>query len=279
MHRPLWLRSFRDALPLLASCCLLVAGFIWLRLWIAAQIDFAEAANMFTKIMPDFFERLLPVPIDTLVSVEGRVAFGFEELPALLLLALWTVARGTECLAGRLGDGTMEMLLAQPVRRLTLITSHTSVTLFGTALVTLAAWLGTAAGIATLDFNEPTHAVTYLTAASNYFSLGIFLIGAATLASAVARSRAQAVGIFVAFYVVEFTCKIFSLMMPERPWLKQLTFLTAYDPTFLTVGVEKEPAEHWPLLWQCNGILLALGLLGLAISATIFCRRDVPAPI
>ncbi len=279
MFRPLGIRSLRDSLALLASCCALMFAFIWLRLWIVSQIDFQAAIKMFVSVIPDFIQSMLPVPIEVIATIEGRITFSYEELPVGLLIALWTVTRGSECLAGRLGDGTMEMLLSQPVRRLTLVTSHVAVTVLGVGLISLAAWLATATGIATIDFDEPTSATTYLPAAANLFCVGTFMAGAATLASAMGRSRAQAVAIFVAFYVVEITCKILGLLASNMAWLKKWSFLAAYEPTRLTIGLQNEPAEHWPIFWQYNGLLLGLGALTFALAAAIFCHRDVPAPL
>ena len=279
MSRALWCQTLRDSLFLLLGCCSLLFGFIWLRLWIVSQIDFAEAANLFTKMLPEFFQRLLPVPIDMIATIEGRVVVGYEELPVGLLMALWTVTRGTECLAGRLGDGTLEMMLAQPVRRLALVMSHSGVTLLGVAAVALAAWLGTAIGIFTVGFDEETSITTYLPATFNLFSVGVFMAGSATLASAIAPSRAQAVAIFVGFYVLEITFKILGLMSSDLAWLKKWTFLSAYEPTQLTIGLKSSPELYWPLFWQTNGLLIGLGLAALAAAATIFCRRDVPAPL
>ncbi len=279
MLRPLALRSLRDGLPLLVSCCALMFAFIWLRLWIVSKIDFKEAIGMFSKVIPEFIQKMLPVPIEVIATIEGRITFSYEELPVGLLIALWTVTRGSECLAGRLGDGTMEMLLSQPVRRLTLVTSHVMVTVLGVGLIALSAWLATVMGIATVNFDEPTSAVTYLPAAVNLLSVGVFMAGAATLASALGRSRAEAVAIFVAFYVVEITCKILGLLASSMAWLKKLTFLSAYEPTLLTIGLHNESAEHWAMFWQYNGLLLVLGVVAIALAATIFCRRDVPAPL
>ncbi len=279
MFLPFANRTFRDGLALLLSCCVLMFAFIWLRLWIVSQIDFRVFMGMFPKALPPFIEKMLPVPIEMIATIEGRITFSYEELPVVLLMALWGVTRGSECLAGRLGDGTMELLLSQPVRRLTLITSHVAVTLLGVGLLALVAWVATAVGIATIDFDEPTTARTYTAAAVNLLSVGFFMTGVATLASALGRSRAHAVAIFVTFYVVEITCKILGLIASNMAWLKKFSFLSAYEPTLLTIGLVKEPAEYWPLFWQYNGILLGLGALAFVISAAIFCNRDVPAPL
>ncbi len=279
MFLPFANRSLRDGLALLLSCCVLMFAFIWLRLWIVSQMDFREAIGMFTKVIPEFIEKMLPVPIEMIATIEGRITFSYEELPVVLLMALWGVTRGSECLAGRLGDGTMELLLSQPVRRLTLITSHVAVTLLGVGLLALVAWVATAVGIATIEFDEPTTARTYTAAAVNLLSVGFFMTGVATLASALGRSRAQAVAIFVTFYVVEVTCKILGLIASNMAWLKKFSFLSAYEPTQLTIGLVREPAEYWPLFWQYNAILLGLGALSFIIAAAIFCNRDVPAPL
>lgn len=279
MFIPLLIRSFRDSFVLLVCCCALMFGFIWIRLWIVSQIDFQEAIGMFAKVIPEFIHKLLPVPIEVIATIEGRITFSYEELPVGLLIALWTVARGSECLAGRLGDGTMEMLLSQPVRRLTLVATHASVTVLGVVLISLTAWLATATGIATINFDEPTSARIYLPAAANLCCVGVFMAGAATLASAIGRSRMQAVAIFVGFYIIEITCVIVSMMVSDYSWLGWFTFLSAYDPTVLTIGLQAGSAEHWTMFWQYNGLLLGLSVLTFALSATVFCHRDVPAPL
>ena len=153
MFRTLAIRSFRDGFVLLASCCALMFAFIWLRLWIVSQMDFKNLFGLLSNI-PAFVQKMLPVPIEVIASIEGRITFSYEEMPVGLLMALWTVTRGSECLAGRLGDGTMEMLLSQPLRRLTLVTSHTAVTAIGVVLISLSAWTATAICVNSIDFGK-----------------------------------------------------------------------------------------------------------------------------
>lgn len=269
----------KDGALLLATCCGLMFAFIWVRLWVVSQMDFKDAMGALGQLLPDFIQKMLPVPIEVIASIEGRITFGYEELPVGLLTALWAVTRGSECLAGRLGDGTMEMLLSQPVRRLTLVVSHVAVTLVGVLLIALSAWLATYVGIATIDFDEQSNPSTYIPAAVNLFSVGVFVSGVATLASAIGRSRAQAVAIAVAFYVVEITCKILGLLSSQVAWLKKLSYVSLYEPTWFTVSLQKDPAQYWPIFWQYNGLLMALGALTFVAAALIFCHRDVPAPL
>ena len=278
MNRVLLGRSFRDSWLLMTSCALLALGFTWLRVWVASHIKVDAFIKFFSEGL-QIFQGLLPVPIEDLASPLGRVAFSFEEFGLLMLLGLWTVARSTDCLAGRIGAGTMEMLLAQPVRRLTLVTTHTAVTLFGVLLMAAASWLGVKLGLEFSKFEDPPAWGEIAPAAVNFACLGVFITGAATLISALVRSRSQAVGLVIGFYVVELTLMIIGRLNNRFEWMNKLTILSVYEPTLLTIGIHRDPTAYWPLFWQYNGCLLALGCGALIASAEIFCNRDVPAPL
>ena len=265
---------------MLGSCCLLLLAFIWLRIWIASQIDFAGVIDLFVNgTLPKFILKLLPVPLDALASPLGRSAFGFEEMPVVLLAGLWAIARGTDCVSGRVGTGIMEMLLAQPVSRMAIFSSHMLASLAGAATIGVAAWLSTAIGVATSSFAEKPGWWDYAPAAANLAALTMFLLGASAFISSAATSRAQAVGWMIGFYFIQVTFKIVALLSPKYAWLKSWTFLTAYEPTRLTVGIGENAQEYVPLFWQYNGVLLGLGCVGLLLAAASFCHRDVPAPV
>jgi hypothetical protein len=61
--------------------------------------------------------------------------------------------------------------------------------------------------------------------------------------------------------------------------MRWLTILAAYEPTMLTLGIDRDPAQYWPLYWQYNAVLFGLAALLFALSAAIFNHRDVPAPL
>ncbi|MCC6493583.1 MAG: ABC transporter permease subunit [Pirellulales bacterium] len=278
MKRVLLIRSLRDSELLLAGCATLAFAFTWLRIWVASHIQ----VDAFVKFFSESFkmlQELLPVPVADLASPLGRVAFSFEEFGLVLLLGLWTVARGSDCLAGRIGAGTMEMLLAQPVRRFTLVSTHTLVTLLGVIGIASAAWAGVAAGLRFSKFEPPPTLATVTPAVLNFISLGVFVAGAATIASALCRTRSAAVGAVVGFYIVEIAIMVVARLADQFGWMGWLTIFSAYEPTMLTLSVQRDPAAGWTLLWQYNGCLVGLGALLLAGSAAIFCHRDVPAPL
>jgi ABC-type transport system involved in multi-copper enzyme maturation permease subunit len=199
-------------------------------------------------------------------------------MPVILLLGLWTVARGSDCIAGRVSAGTMEMLLAQPLRRFTLLTSHSAITILGVLALGLASWLGIGAGLATSKFDPPPAWRLLLPAAGNYLGFGVFVVGLATAASAVFRSRSQAVAAIIAFYVVNIAMMILSRLSPPAEWLQNFTVFSTYEPTKLAIGMSRD-AAYWSMFWQYNAILFGLGVALWLLAAAIFCRRDVPAPL
>src|SRR4051812_5976776 len=178
MNRVLLGRSFRDSGAMLATCCLLVTGFTWLRVWVASQIK-PDAFIRFFSDSLKVFQALLPAPIEEFASPLGRVAFSYEEIALIMLLGLWCVARGSECIAGRVGAGTMEMLLAQPVRRLTLVTSHSVVTLVGVFAMAAASWCGIGIGLRFSKFEEAPKLAAFLPGALQFVGLGLLISAAA----------------------------------------------------------------------------------------------------
>jgi ABC-2 type transport system permease protein len=278
MNRVLIKRSIADSWALLVGCAVMLAAFVCVRVWFASKIEVDALVKLFSGGLK-VFENLLPVSIEDLASPLGRAAFGFEELPTILLLGLWTVSRGSECLAGRVGAGTMEMLLAQPVSRLTVVASHSVVTLAGVVALALAGWLGTGLGLEISAFEEPPAWWAVMPAIVNFAALGVLQTGGVTFLAAFARTRAQAVAIAVGVYVVELALMIVSRISDRSEWLSNFTYITAHQPSYLTLGVARDPATYWPIFWQYNLFLFGLGLGLLAAAAAIFCRRDVPAPL
>ncbi len=278
MMRVLVLRSIRDSALLLCSCCALLAGFVCLRVWIASKIKYDAFIKLFSEGLK-IFQNLLPVSIEDLASPLGRAAFSYEELPTILLMGLWTVTRGSDCLVGRVGSGTMEMLLAQPLRRLTLVTSHSLVTLLGVFVLAAMSLIGLRIGISISQFEEPPELRALWPGAVNYIGMGVFLVGLSTLASALARTRATAVAVVIGFYVVELALMILGRLSPDAEWVEWLTILSAYEPTRLVLELSRDAPGASALFWQLNACLVGLGAATWLVATTLFCRRDVPAPL
>lgn len=275
MTRALWLKSVREARLLWLSCATLLYGFCWVRVWITSQVDMSQFRGILKNI-PEAWQRISPVPVEQLASYPTRIAMTYEEPLVYLAIALWTVARSSDCVSGEIGRGTMEMLLSQPTSRLKVMLTPTLVTMIGTALLVLVAWCGTWTGIATasVEMNRgmgltipligieiplsdvatgpeqvPMHnlvnAHIYWPTIVNVFALGFFLIGMGTLLSTCDRYRWRTIGIMVAFYVVQMIMEVIALAVEGWGWLRWFTFFSAYEPIAITSRSVIDPDYAW----------------------------------
>jgi ABC-2 type transport system permease protein len=291
---PLLRKTWNDARWLLIACAGVLFAFSWIRVVIVASIELYQFQRL-ARNLPELVQRLSPVPLDRLVSYPGLVTFTYEEPLAYLIMAVWTVSRGSDCVSGEIGRGTMEMVLAQPVSRLRYLTTHTGVTLLGVVLLALAAHAGTRVGVQTTKIKLPVvqrqftvpffgmkigkaeetkqyryipisryvEGVPFWVAAINYGCLGVFLLGLATAMSAWDRYRWRTIGIVVGFYIVETVLELTGMAVEGCRWMLNLTFFAAYEPVAFVTQATRDPQTPWRF-WATSstGMLPDLGPVG-----------------
>jgi ABC-2 type transport system permease protein len=275
MNRALWIKAFHESKWLLLGCVLLMFVFQWLRVWIISQIKVAHVRKILSDYVPEFVQKLLPVSIEELASTSGRIAIGYEEPILLVVLVIWAVGRASDSVSGEIGRGTMEMLLAQPVRRVHLLNVHTVVTLMGIVILAAWAWLGTVVGIATVELEEPVQARTFLPAAANLMCLGILVAGVTAMFSAIDQNRGRTIGIAVGLFMFQLIIKIVGRTADQFDWLRYATVLTAFEPQVLS----RSAGAPTSTILLYNGLLLGLAAVFYLVAVAVFCRRDIPAPL
>jgi ABC-2 type transport system permease protein len=312
MTGALWKKAIQEGRLLWAGCAVILFIFCWVRVWITSRLDMSRFRNILENL-PDSWQRLAPVPIEELFTYEGRIAVSYEEPMVYLMMAVWTIARGSDSVSGAIGRGTMEMMVAQPISRLRLLSTQTAVTLIGAALLALVAYAGTCTGIATTVVELPARPVTIpllnlplpfwnrqpesvrmqelvrplvlLPAALNYACLGMFLTGLTTFLSSWDRYRWRTIGLTVAIYVAQTLLELVGMAVPGWEWVRRLTFFTAYEPIAFVSRSLESPGYAWAFLSRSGetqalelgplGCNLVLSGLGLAgwIAATIIFCR------
>src|SRR5215213_5172859 len=147
MIRALIVKAISDAKWLFAAFFVLMFFFPWVFLWASGKISVPAFTNFLTSALPREWQQLWGVPFSQVATPAGRAALVFVHPLIVFSAAVWTVARGSDCVSGEIGRGTMEMMLAQPVRRTTIFATHATVTIVGSALLAIAVWCGTALGL------------------------------------------------------------------------------------------------------------------------------------
>ncbi|MEQ8788621.1 MAG: ABC transporter permease subunit [Pirellulaceae bacterium] len=297
MNRILLKKALDDAKWLLLGCGLVITAFCWVRVWLVSRLDTARFQNILDNI-PDTWKRFASVDFEWLITYAGRIAVTFDEPIVVFGVSIWAIARGSDCISGEIGRGTMEMLLAQPVSRLQLLVSHATVTLAGVLLLASAAWLGIYGGLHTnavkqevtpswsmpfplpligkeipkpfakpqqqsTPMSELVDARVFIPGAANVFSLGVFLAGLTTLASSCDRYRWRTIGVVVSLYVVEIIVKIIARGVDYLSWLQYGSVFSAYEPQRLVQMADRDAGAAWKLLLFDNqGAFESLGPLG-----------------
>src|SRR5688572_31600626 len=202
-NRALWSQNVADARSMLFWSCALLFCFHWLFVWLSSQIDLGALGD-FLVLLPKGFQRVSPIPMADIATPAGRVGLAFVDPVAIIAATAWGIARGSDAVSGQLGRGTMEMLLAQPVRRVSVLAVQGIVTALGAVLLGLQSWLGTCMGLRTVSM--PGDVVIspslYVPAAANLAALAFFMAGFTTMLSSFDRYRWRTIGLSAGFYVV-----------------------------------------------------------------------------
>jgi ABC-2 type transport system permease protein len=199
----------------------------------------------------------------------------------LTVLCVWAIGRAAGAIAGEIDRGTMELLLAQPLRRPQVIAAHLLVDALTIPTLAAGMWLGTLTGAALAGFLAAEGALhidprAFLLALPSVV-LWLFAVSGLTMAvSAAGRSRNRVLGIAVLAALVQFLVNLIGQLWPPMDPLRPLTLFYYYQPQPMILRTDwYTDAAHWLRL----GVLAAAGAAGYVLALWIFRRRDLPAPL
>jgi ABC-2 type transport system permease protein len=211
------------------------------------------------------------------------------------VLCVWGVGRAAGAIAGEIDRGTMELLMAQPIHRRSLIVAHLLADLAIIPVLCLSIWSGLWLGIGVFgrfDFHAPAdvrdlsiNPVEYGPALVNAAAL-VFAVSGVTMAiSAAGRFRGRVMGTAVLVVLIQFLINAIGQMWPRAAVLRPLTVFFYYQPQRIILAgqwtVDPGPCWHsgWHLPLYASLVLFAVGGLGYALALAIFSKRDLPAPL
>jgi beta-exotoxin I transport system permease protein len=199
------------------------------------------------------------------------------------ILCVWAIGRASGAIAGELDRGTMELLLAQPIRRSQVILAHFVVDLIAIPILCLSMWAGTCTGATLVGFSseasDPNLRVELGRFGPALVNVGllVFAVSGITMAlSAAGRFRGRVMGGAVLLALLQFLVNVIGqLWSPFEP-LRRFTVFYYYEPQPMILNL------HWAIErgpWINLGVLLAVGTAGYGFALWKFCARDLPAPL
>lgn len=271
----LWKKSWGDQRGLVLSMAALWLVFPWLYIWLSAQIPMTAFQDVLLRAIPQDWQKLSGVPFAEVATHAGRVALSFIDPVVILTAVVWGVTRGSDAVSGQVERGTMEMILAQPVRRSAVFITQALATTAAAALLCSLLLAGVWTAISFGPWAGKLDPARFVPAALNVFGLMVCFAGITACVSAADSYRWRTIGILCGFYVFSLLAKLVGRLSGPLAWMGYLSVFNAYEPQRL-VG---SPAEAWQRLAAYDGVLLGVGLAAYALGAVIFAKRDLPAPL
>jgi len=271
----IWKKTWGDQRVLVLSLVALWTTFPWIYIWLSSQIPMPVFQDVLLRAIPQDWQRLSGVPFTEVATHAGRVALAFVDPVIVLAATVWGITRGSDAVSGQLERGTLEMVLAQPVRRSAVFVTQALATTAAAALLCCVLFAAVFTAVSLGPWAGKVDAVRFVPPACNVFGLMVCMAGIAACVSAADSYRWRTIGILCGFYVFSILTTLVGRLSSSLGWVGYLSILNAYEPQRL-VG---DPATAWPLLASYDGVLLGLGLAAYALGAVLFSRRDLPAPL
>jgi ABC-2 type transport system permease protein len=234
------------------------------------------------------------------------LSVGYVHPLVITILCIWAIGRSSGAIAGEIDRGTMELLMAQPVRRSRLMLAHGCVDLLIIPLLCFSLWAGTFLGVLLVGrielsgedlkrFPFPVHVnpeALHLDPAA--FGPGLWNVAALVFAvsgytlwlSAGGRFRWKVMGTAVFITLLQFLINVVGQLWDTVGVLRPFTVFYYYQPQQIILG------HRWSVdlgnVWNNGHPLYALnvlavlgtvGIIGYAMALWTFTRRDLPAPL
>ena len=288
------LRDVRTGLILVA---LLLAAFqvLWARVTqrIADSGQILDSLRQFGLSIDNIRSVLFQGPGQIIQAIMGgeniridhaadMISISYVHPLTMFILSTWAIGRASGAIAGEIDRGTMELLLAQPIRRSQVVLAHLLVDVLTVPILCLSMWAGTWLGTALVGFiGHPQEAL-----AVDPWSFGpglanvallIFAISGLTMwASSAGRFRWRVLGLAVVVALVQFLVNLIGELWEPAAPLRPFTVFYYYQPQPMILLADwYRQADVWLHL----GVLAAVGTVGYAMALWTFCRRDLPAPL
>jgi ABC-2 type transport system permease protein len=192
----------------------------------------------------------------------------------LILVSIWSLARGSAAVAAEVERGTMDLLLSRPVSRSAYLASQVVVALAGLAVLAVGLTAGGSIAVRYNTLRVPPDPWSLFQPAINLAALGLPIYGYTLLTSSGDHVRWRPTWIGSSLTLAGFIAYVIAMVpvfseMWWRPWLERISIFMAYNPVeVMTKGETLAP--HL-------AILAGVGAPCIVLAFLVFAFRDLPA--
>lgn len=258
----LTLRTLRSERTALIGWCLSTVALVAVVLAFWPSIDGNDALTRSFSDLPPSVQTA--VGISDLGTPEGYLQGQLFSTLAPLLFLSFAIGRGARAIAGEEERGTMDLLLATPIRRARVVVEKALSIAAGLLLLALAQWLTLVLVGPLFDIGVPAGRFAAATAGS--VGLGLLYGGIALCLSAATGRRGLSLGVAAGLAGAGF------LYTSIAPFVTALDDHLGFSPFQWAYG--DDPVRSG-VDWGDLALLTGGGLLFAALAALLFDRRDV----
>ncbi|MEE9246657.1 MAG: ABC transporter permease subunit [Gemmatimonadota bacterium] len=239
--------------------------FVGLMLGLSNSVQPSELQALFEKLPPTL-GALVGIEEGEMFNISGWVGLVHNHPIWLIAILAFPLAAGLRGVANGIDDGTLELVLAQPLSRSTYYLALAAVVGLGTTLVLTCSMLGglIARSVITLSDDLPTS--TLLTLPISGWALALSIAGISLLVSVLSAGGGRPGSTVIGIVVVMFFLRFLSDAVPGASWLRWASVFGYHDPGEL-VG---EGLAAGQLL-----ALLAVGLICAGVGLWVFRRKQL----
>lgn len=207
----------------------------------------------------------IPLTAGGKLSPENWVTIEFLSFAALLM-AIYGAIYGAGAIAREAENGTLDLLLSQPVRRRQLVFAKAQVFLTSTVALVVATGLGLMAGLAAAGASVEAGNL-FLTLMQAWL-IGLAIGGIALAASCAFLSTGRAGALAGLLTVALYFIDILSRTAEGAEWVGNVSLFHFYEAQRLMINGDLS----WTGVIVCSTVAVA----AVAVGAAIFERRDIP---
>lgn len=263
MLRSIFLKTLRDERRSFLWWSLGLTAFVLISVLTYPSVRDAPDLTEFVEQLPESMKALLGGNLD-LASPEGYLNARLFNLLAPLLFLIFAVSMASSAVAGEEERGTLDLLLAYPVSRSSLVLQKfagiaVSIICLGGALW-LAIWVGAALVDMEVHAGRLTAATVSLTLLTLFFAVLALTVGCLT------GRRSLSLGIAAAAAIGAY---LLNSLAPLADWLEPFRILSPFY-----YYIDADPLRH--ALNLAHAAVLAIGsLILLTVAVPGFQRRDI----
>jgi hypothetical protein len=235
---------------------------------IAQDNEIVKMTLDFFEKMPGFWKEAVGGEILDIGGTTGFIAMTYQHPLVLALYMIFVVCVPTGLLAGHVQSGTMELILSRSVTKDQVYVCACILTLIGMVALVIVMFFGTVVGINVCTFDQEISLWPFFRAAIVGGLVSGTAAGVSLLAAAAFRNRGRAVGIAMAFFIINYFIGLIAEWWPRAKFLGPSSIFYYIDLPKILLGTT------WPIRDMC--VLSSVLVITVIAGGIIWHRRDLP---